>query len=102
MRYDDPADQTASGQQETVDNLSLVLRALPLLLSDLCLIRFEAFVQAGVDPLEAAQHALNTLGRYDFLSGLELPGAGYPELKKQIENTISTEAGRVIEEQNPR
>lgn len=96
-------DEAAAGQPNRVpDNLSLVIRMVPLLLEDLCLTRFGALVQAGVDPLEAAQHALDKLSRYDFLNDLELPGTSYPELRKQLENTVSTEAERIIGNQNPR
>ena len=84
------------------DNLARISQALPLLLSDLCLLRFETFIQAGVDPLEAAARTMDLLSRYDVLLGLELPGESYAELKKEIEKAVATQAGRLTEEENRR
>lgn len=93
-----PADST----DKAVDDVSALFRAVSLLLTDVCTLRFETLVQGGVDPLEAAQRAMDDLGRYDFLSELDLPGADYLEVKKHIEAAISTAAGRITEEENPR
>lgn len=85
---------------ETTDDLLLLSRAVSLLLTDVCTMRFEALVQGGADPLEAAERTMDTLSRYSFLG--DLAGTDYPKLKKEIEMTVSTMAGRIIEEENPR
>ena len=75
-------------------------KAVSLLLTDLCTLRFETLVQSGTDPLEAAERVMTDLSRYDFLDGLT--GTDYPALKKDIEMNLSTMAGRITEEENPR
>lgn len=77
-----------------------LFRAVSLLLTDLCTLRFEGLVQRGVDPLEAADRIMKGLSRYDFLNGAT--GADYPALKHEIEMAVSTMAGRITEEENPR
>ena len=69
-------------------------------MTDLCTLRFETLVQGGTDPLEAAERVMTDLSRYDFLDGLS--GSDYPALKKDIEIAVSTMAGRITEEENPR
>ena len=78
----------------------LLFRAVSLLLTDLCTLRFEGLVQDGVDPLEAAERVMEGLSRYDFLD--DTTGADYPALKHEIEMAVSTMAGRITEEENPR
>ncbi len=77
-----------------------LLRAVSLLLTDVCTLRFEGLVQGGVDPLEAADRVMTDLSRYNFLD--DVTGADYPALKKEIEMNLSTMAGRITEEENPR
>ena len=84
------------------DDLELLFRALTLLLSDVLTARFEVLTQRGVDPLEAAAEVMSGLSRYDFLAELKVPGADYPALKRELEAALSTAAGRMTEEQNPR
>ena len=79
-----------------------LFRAVSLLLIDLCTLRFETLVQRGVDPLEAAGRVMTDLSRYDFLEGLTDTDTDYPALKKEIEMNLSTMAGRITEEENPR
>ena len=47
---------------------------------------------------------MTDLSRYDFLECLTDTGTGtdYPALKKEIEMNLSTMAGRITEEENPR
>lgn len=78
----------------------LLFKAVSLLLTDLCTLRFEGLVQGGIDPLEAAERVMTDLSRYDFLN--DATGANYPALKREIEMTVSTMAGRITEEENPR
>ena len=82
----------------------ILFRAVSLLLTDLCTLRFETLVQGGTDPLEAAERVMTDLSRYDFLEGLTDTGTAtdYPALKKEIEMNLSTMAGRITEEENPR
>ena len=77
-----------------------LFRAVSLLLTDLCTLRFEGLVQGGVDPLEAAERVMEGLSRYNFLN--DVNGANYPALKREIEMAVSTMAGRITEEENPR
>ena len=89
---------TARSNETTGD--MLLFRAVSLLLTDLCTLRFETSVQRGVDPLEAAERVMAGLSRYDFLE--DLAGTDYPALRKEIELAVSTMAGRITEEENPR
>ncbi len=67
------------------DQSELVLRAISLLLTDLCVTRFDLLLLSR-DPLEAAQEVIDSLDRYDFLGGLASE-AGYQDLKKQVESS---------------
>lgn len=89
---------TARPDEPTGD--ATLLRAVSLLLTDLCTLRFETLVQSGTDPLEAAERVMSDLSRYSFLDNLA--NADYPALKKEIEIAVSTMAGRITEEENPR
>ena len=93
---------TARPDEPTGD--ATLFRAVSLLLTDLCTLRFETLVQGGTDALEAAERVMTDLSRYDFLEGLTDTGTGtdYPALKKEIEMNLSTMAGRITEEENPR
>ncbi len=95
--------QPTAHSDETTDDPTL-FRAASLLLTDLCTLRFETLMQGGTDPLEAAERVMTDLSRYDFLDGLTGTdiNADYPALKKNIEMTVSTMAGRITEEENPR
>lgn len=91
------------GQQDKpLDSHDLLLNALLMLLSDLCLTRFQLLMAAEQDPSEAAKEVIESLDRYDFLSKLEVANTSYLELKKQIENDIGNEAEKVIRRENPR
>ncbi len=89
---------TARPDEPTGDET--LFRAVSLLLTDLCALRFETLVQGGTDPLEAAERVMTDLSHYDFLDGLT--STDYPTLKKDIEMNLSTMAGRITEEENPR
>ena len=91
---------TAPSDKPTGD--ATLFRAVSLLLTDLCTLRFETLVQGGTDPLEAAERVMTDLSRYDFLAGLTDTDTDYPALKKEIEMNLSTMAGRITEEENPR
>lgn len=91
---------TARPDEPTGD--ATLFRAVSLLLTDLCTLRFETLVQGGTDALEAAERVMTDLSRYDFLEGLTNTGTDYPALKKEIEMNLSTMAGRITEEENPR
>lgn len=95
--------QPTARPDETTDAPTL-FKAVSLLLTDLCTLRFETLVQGGTDPLEAAERVMTDLSRYDFLDGLTGTDTDtdYPALKKEIEMTVSTMAGRITEEENPR
>ncbi len=92
--------QPTARPDETTSNLPLLAKAVSLLLTDLCALRFETLVQGGTDPLEAALQVMTDLSRYDFLESLA--ATDYPALKKEIEMNLSTMAGRITEEENPR
>lgn len=89
-------------QDKPLDNHDLLLNAVLMLLSDLCLTRFQLLMAAEQDPSEAAKEVIESLDRYDFLSKLAVSDTSYLELKKQIEKDIGNEAEKVIREQNPR
>ncbi len=89
-------------QKSPLDNQELILNAVLMLLSDVCLTRFEFLITTGQDPLEAAREVIESLDRYDFLSDLAISKTSYLERKKYLGSTISNEAERVIQEQNPR
>ena len=91
---------TAHSDKPTDD--PTLFRAVSLLLTDLCTLRFETLVQGGTDALEAAERVMTDLSRYDFLEGLTDTDTDYPALKKEIEMNLSTMAGRITEEENPR
>ena len=78
----------------------LVLKAISLLLTDVSATRFDLLLLSR-DPLEAAQEVIDSLDRYDFLSGMTSE-ASYQDLKKQVESSVSDRADAVIREQNPR
>ncbi len=87
-------------QQPPVNQRELVLEAFSLLLSDVCTTRFDLLVLSR-DPLEAAQEVIESLDRYDFLSGLT-GEAHYQGLKKHVESSVGDKAEAMIREQNPR
>ncbi len=89
-------------QENLLDNQGLILNAVLMLLSDVCLTRFELLMTTDQDPLEAAREVIESLDRYDFLGDLVVSKTGYLEQKKRIGSTISNEVERVIQEQNPR
>ena len=93
---------TAPSDELTGD--ATLFKAVSLLLTDLCTLRFETLVQGGTDPLEAAERVMKDLSRYDFLAGLAGTDTDidHPTLKKEIEIDLSTMAGRITEEENPR
>jgi len=104
--HDDPKaksnDLEHERQEKTLDDQGLILSAVSMLLSDICLTRFKLLMVTEQDPSEAAKEVIESLDRYDFLSDLAVSNTSYLELKKQIENKIGNEAERVIREQNPR
>lgn len=104
--FNDPAaksnDPEHKQQENPLDNQGLILDAVLMLLSDVCLTRFELLITTDQDPLEAAREVIESLDRYDFLGDLIVSKTSYLEQKKHIESTISNEAERVIREQNPR
>lgn len=109
MSHNDGDDPTADagdakvGQQaKPLDNDELLLNAVTMLLSDLCLCRFRLLMVTEQDPTEAAKEVIDSLDRYDFLSNVAASNISFPELKKQIESDIGNEAESVIREQNPR
>jgi len=89
-------------QEKTLDDQGLILSAVLMLLSDICLTRFKLLMVTEQDPSEAAKEVIESLDQYDFLSDLAVSNTSYLELKKQIENKVGNEAERVIREQNPR
>lgn len=97
-----PNDPEHKQQENPLDNQGRILDAVLMLLSDVCLTRFELLMTTDQDPLEAASEVIESLDRYDFLGDLAISKTSYLEQKKHIESTISNEAERVIREQNPR
>ena len=90
-------------QKETsLDNHDLLLHTVSMLLSDICLTRFQLLMVTDQDPSEAAKEVMDGLDRYDFLGDLAVSNTSYLELRKHIESDISNAAERVIREQNPR
>ena len=90
-----------TGEPHPSKQTELVLKAVSLLLTDLCATRFDLLMLANRDPLDAAQEVIDSVGRYDFLGGLA-GEANYQDLKKHIESSVSDRADAVIREQNPR
>lgn len=109
MDHNEPSNPTTkfgelnNGQPESpTANQDLILKAVLMLLSDVCLARFELLMAKDLDSLEAASEVIESLNRYDFLSELANSETHYLELKKDIASDISNAAERVIRDQNPR
>ncbi len=107
MSHDDNDMIVKSGnkheQKETpLRDHELLLRAVSMLLSDICRTRFQLLMVTEQDPSEAAKEVIDGLDRYDFLGDLAVSNTSYLKLKKQIEGDIGSAAESVIREQNPR
>lgn len=107
MSHDDhdltvAANNAHEQKEKPLDDHELLLHAVSLLLSDLCLTRFDLLMLRDQDPSEAAKEIIDGLDRYDFLGNLTVSNINYLDLKKQLESDIGNAAERVIREQNPR